>query len=110
MTDAVRPAAEEPLPLVYTQIGATLSTNFKNYDLAAVKFTVNEDGKIANAHVVESSKDEKVDRLLLATIQNMTDWKPAKYSNGLQVKQDFILTVGNMESCVVNLLGIRRYK
>jgi TonB family protein len=88
----------------------TSSDVFKNYDLAAVKFTVNEDGKITNAHVVESSKDEKVDRLLLATIQNMTDWKPAKYSNGLQVKQDFILTVGNMESCVVNLLGIRRYK
>jgi len=34
MTEAVRPAAEEPLPLVYTQIGATRSTNFKNYDLA----------------------------------------------------------------------------
>jgi TonB family protein len=81
---------------------------FTNYDLAAVKFTVNEDGKITNAHVVESSKDEKVDELLLATMQNMTDWKPAKYSNGLQVKQDFVLTVGNMESCVVSLLSIRR--
>jgi len=34
ITDAVKPAAEDPLPLVYTQIGATLSTNFKNYDLA----------------------------------------------------------------------------
>jgi len=27
---AVRPAAEEPFPEVYTAIGATLSTNFKN--------------------------------------------------------------------------------
>ena len=34
MTDAVRPAAEEPLPLVYTQIGAVFSTNFKNCDFA----------------------------------------------------------------------------
>jgi hypothetical protein len=34
MTEAVRPAAEDPLPLVYTEIGATLSTNFKNCDLA----------------------------------------------------------------------------
>jgi len=83
---------------------------FKNYDLAAVKFTVSEEGKITNAHVVESSKDEKTDKLLLATIQNMTDWQPAKYSNGLPTKQDFVLTVGNMESCVVNLLSIRRYK
>lgn len=29
-TEAVRPAAEDPFPLVYTEIGATLSTNFKN--------------------------------------------------------------------------------
>ena len=81
-----------------------------DYDLAAVKFTVSKDGKITNALVVESSMDEKVDELLLTTIQNMTDWQPAKYSNGLKVKQDFVLTVGNMESCVVNLLSIRRYE
>lgn len=34
MTEAVKPAADEPLPLVYTEMGATLSTNFKNYDFA----------------------------------------------------------------------------
>lgn len=33
-TDAVRPAAELPLPDVYTPIGATVSTNFNNCDLA----------------------------------------------------------------------------
>lgn len=81
----------------------------KGYDLAAVKFTVSKEGKITNAHVFESSKDEKVDELLLTSIQNMKDWNPAKYSNGLKAKQDFVLTVGNMKSCVVNLLSIRRY-
>lgn len=30
MTDAVNPAAELPLPEVYTAIGATFSTNFNN--------------------------------------------------------------------------------
>lgn len=41
-------------------------------------------------------------------IRNMPSWKPAGYSNGISVKQDFVLTVGNMESCVVSLLNIRR--
>lgn len=34
MIVAVRPAAEEPLPLVYIPIDAACSTNFKNCDLA----------------------------------------------------------------------------
>lgn len=34
MTDAVRPAAELPFPDVYTEIGATLSTNFRSCDFA----------------------------------------------------------------------------
>lgn len=32
--DAVRPAADDPLPLVYTAIEAVFYTNFKNWDLA----------------------------------------------------------------------------
>jgi len=83
-------------------------TSFKNYDLAAIKFTINEEGQIIDAHVFESSKDEKIDRLLLKTICNMPSWKPAEYSNGIKVKQEFVLTVGNMESCVINLLNIRQ--
>ena len=34
MTDAVKPAALEPFPDVYTPIGETFSTNFNNWDLA----------------------------------------------------------------------------
>ena len=34
ITDAVKPAAEEPLPDVYTAIGATFSANFSSCDLA----------------------------------------------------------------------------
>ncbi len=81
---------------------------FKKYDLAAVKFTVTEKGQIINPHIFESSKDEEIDQLLLNTITNMPDWKPAKYANGTKVKQDFVLTVGNHESCVINLLNIGR--
>ena len=33
-TDAVKPAADEPLPEVYTQMGAVFSTNLRNWDFA----------------------------------------------------------------------------
>jgi hypothetical protein len=81
---------------------------FKGFDLAAVKFTVNEEGEIMDAHVFEHSKDQKVDRLLLDVIRNMPCWQPAEYANGTKAKQEFVLTVGNMENCMVNLLNIRR--
>lgn len=81
--------------------------SFKEYDLAAVKFTIDEEGQIIDAHVFGTSKDEKIDELLLETICNMPDWKPAEYSNGTKVKQEFVLTVGNMENCMIPLLNIR---
>lgn len=86
--------------------------SFKDYDLTAVKFTVNEAGAIINAHVFQSVyqafKNEQIDQLLLDAIRNMPKWKPAAHANGTKVKQEFVLTVGNMESCVVPLLSIRR--
>ncbi len=82
--------------------------NVEQYNLAAVKFVVNEEGKVIDAQVVESSKDEKTDQLLLETTCNMPDWSPAAYANGTKVKQEFVLTVGDHTSCIVNLLNIRR--
>jgi len=79
-----------------------------NYNLVAVKFTVNEEGKIINPQIVESSKDENVDTLLIQTISNMPNWKPSEYPNGTKVKQDYMLTFGDHRSCVVNLLNIRQ--
>jgi TonB family protein len=81
---------------------------FKGFDLAAVKFTINEEGEITDARVFETSKDQEVDRLLVDAIRNMPCWQPAEYANGKKVKQEFVLTVGNMENCMVNLLNIRR--
>ena len=86
--------------------------SFKDYDLTAVKFTVNKKGEIIDAHLFgseyQTSKNEIIDELLLETIRNMPCWKPAEYSNGTKVKQEFVLTVGNMENCMVNLLNIQR--
>lgn len=84
------------------------STTIKEHNLAAVKFAINEMGQVIEAHVVESSKDEKIDQLLLETVCNMPDWEPATYTDGSKTKQEFVLTVGDHRSCVVNLLNIRR--
>lgn len=79
---------------------------FKGYALTAVQFTVDEEGRIIDAQTYWPTEDEAVDKLLLETICNMPNWKPAEYANGLKVKQDLALTVGNMESCVVNMINI----
>lgn len=82
--------------------------DFEKSTLAAVKFTIDEIGQIIDAHIFETSKDKNIDALLLETICNMPEWEPAEYSNGTRVRQEFVLTVGNMESCVINLLSIRQ--
>ncbi len=79
---------------------------FTGYKLAAVTFTVNTDGEIVDAENFWTSEDESVDALLLQTICDMPAWTPAAYADGTRVNQDFVLTVGNMQSCVVNLLNI----
>jgi len=81
---------------------------FKHLTLAAVKFTIDEEGRIVDAHVFESSKNITADDLLLKTVLNMPKWSPAEYANGQKAKQEFVLTVGNMENCMVNLLNIRQ--
>ena len=78
-----------------------------SFELAAVKFTVTKDGKIINPKLAWSSNDENVDKLLLETVQNMPSWKPAEFANGTKIDQEFAFAVGNMESCVVNILNIR---
>ncbi len=116
-TFTVDPESEAKYPGGQQQLNQYIKVNaidkipdgsFKKYNLTAVKFTVNEEGQVINVHVFETSKDEKIDELLMETISNMPTWKPAEYSNGLKVKQEFVLTVGDMESCVINLLNIHQ--
>jgi hypothetical protein len=81
--------------------------SFTGYDLTAIKFTITEQGNISDIQVAMPSNDSKIDEMLVAAISKMPGWKPAEFSNGLKVKQDFVLTIGNMENCMVNLLNIR---
>jgi TonB family protein len=62
---------------------------------AAVRFTVNEKGEIANAIISKSSGDEKTDKLLVESIYQMPKWKPAQDSKGMKVKQEFEFTIGS---------------
>lgn len=88
-------------------IGKIEVGSFTGYDLTAIKFTITEQGDIRDIKVVLPSKDAKIDEMMIAAISKMPKWKPAEFSNGLKVKQDFVLTIGNMDNCMVNLLNIR---
>ncbi len=79
---------------------------FEGYDLAAIKFTIDQEGQIVNPHVMWSSNDEKTDQLLLETISKMPCWNPAQYRSGAKVKQEYAFTVGNPNNCMVNLIKI----
>lgn len=82
---------------------------FEGYDLSTVKFTVDEAGEIVDAHVYYwPSKNKEIDNLLLESVCKMPTWKPAAYKNGLKIKQEFVVTIGNHENCVLNTLNIYR--
>jgi len=89
-------------------------SNFEIYNVKAVKFTVDEEGHIVDAHVPVStlpniSKVDKADKILLDAICNMPKWEPASYADGTRIKQDFVLTAGDQRSCSLNLLQVRRF-
>ncbi len=83
------------------------AASFKQYELVAVTFTVDEAGQVVHAKLAWPSKDDKIDKLLLGAINDMPSWKPASYANGIQVKQEFVFTVGDMESCATNFFKTR---
>lgn len=85
--------------------------SLKQYELAAVQFTVSEEGEIIDPHMVPwTSENEKVNSILLKAVRDMPCWEPAEFANGLKVKQDFVLMVGDKESCTINLLNIQYRK
>lgn len=77
------------------------------YQVAAVKFTVNEEGHIVDANIESASKTPEADELLLKTICDMPSWKSAQYADGTKTKQEFVLTVGDHYSCTMNTLDIK---
>jgi len=80
---------------------------FKKYQLSVVQFSIDEQGLVVDPKIFWSSNDDEIDAILKAAVCNMPKWNPAVYKNGDKAKQDFVLTVGDMTSCVTPLLGIR---
>jgi hypothetical protein len=107
--NATYPAGAEQLNqyLQKNSLASIKAGSFTGYDLTAIKFTITEQGHIADVRVAMPSKDTQIDEMLVTTLSKMPDWTPAAFSNGLKVKQDFVLTIGNMNNCMVNLLNIR---
>lgn len=82
------------------------TSSFRQHHLTAVKFTIDEEGQVTDAHIYESSKDETTDGILLETVCNMPLWVPAQYANGTKTKQEFVLLAGDMNSCVINYFSV----
>lgn len=80
---------------------------YKQYNLSSVKFTITEEGQIINAHIIHSTDDEATDKILLESVCSMPNWTPAQYTDGTKTRQDFVLTVGDMSSCTMNVLNVR---
>ncbi|MEM9836964.1 MAG: energy transducer TonB [Bacteroidota bacterium] len=76
--------------------------------LAAVTFTVAASGEVIAPIVAQSAQDATIDQLLLRAVRQMPCWEPAQFADGQKVAQDFVLTVGNQASCLINVLGIQR--
>lgn len=108
--EAVHPGGKVALMeyIKKTAIDAIPEGVFTGYGMAAVKFTIDPEGRVADVHLFWSSGDEAVDGLLLETVCNMPGWTPASYANGTKIPQQFVLIVGHPESCVMPLLNIRR--
>ncbi len=77
------------------------------YQVAAIKFTIDEEGQVVDASIAQPSQNQAADQLLLTTICEMPQWQSAQYSDGTKTKQDFVFTVGDHYSCTMNILDIR---
>ena len=91
-----------------TVIDKVARSSFAQYNLTAVKFSIDEKGAIVEPDVFQSSGDKEVDSLLLETVCKMPSWEPAQFSDGTKVKQEFVLAIGDISSCAVNLINIRQ--
>jgi len=81
------------------------ANNFQNYDMTAIKFSINAAGYIQEAEIFgaeyQKGKFDAINQALLTVIRNMPRWEPASYADGTEAEQSFVLTVGNSENCLM---------
>jgi hypothetical protein len=61
---------------------------------ASVKFTINEDGRVTNTKMSNTSADPQIDKLIIDQTAKMPKWNPAKNSAGVKIKQEFSIPFG----------------
>lgn len=61
---------------------------------AAIQFTISEGGTITQFAILNTSGDDALDQMLLAALQHMPNWKPARNAQGETVPQQFTFNVG----------------
>jgi hypothetical protein len=81
--------------------------NFKANQLSAIQFTIDQEGSLTDSYIVESTGNPTMDEMLLDALCKMPEWIPAEYPSGRKTSQSFILAVGDMKSCTLNLLNIK---
>ncbi len=82
--------------------------SLNQYQLAVVKFIVDKDGRIMEPKILWSSDDEETDAKMIDFVCNMPEWEPAEYATGNRVAQEYALTIGDNNSCVVPMLNTRQ--
>jgi hypothetical protein len=75
-------------------------------DVAVVKFTIDEIGRLSKVYLVQPTKFDDVDKVILDAITEMPNWSPASYSNGVKVVQECALVIGNLQNCLINLINV----
>lgn len=78
------------------------------YLLSAVSFTVDSRGNVVDVKMAQTTENEDLDKLLVDAACNMPQWTPATYADGTTTEQDFVLSLGDRSSCLVNVLNIKR--
>jgi len=107
--DAAYPGGEDALKryIKKNTIDKIPASSFEQYAASVIEFSINENGEVVNAEIFDTSmfsKSEDLlrDNILLEAICAMPKWTPAQYKDGKKIKQDFILTVGDLTSCILN--------
>jgi len=68
--------------------------NFNNLPQPTLSFIINKKGVAENVQLKATSGDKEIDQLLVEVIERMPKWKPAINDNGDNIKQEFVLNIG----------------
>lgn len=89
-----------------------IALDFDPEKLEAVKFAIDENGMVVDAemhpNIYRDERDLEMEKILVEAIKTMPQWTAASFDNGLKQKQEFVFMLGNMKSCWIPTLGVRK--